>query len=370
MKSLSSLEIHYLVEEMQSLVGNRIDTIYQLNDHDFIFQIYVTSQGKKQLRVLLPGLICIVSEKPATPESPPSFCLYLRKHLAQARILRVYQRPRDRIVEIHVEKFVENAKRTLIVILEFFSKGNIILADSEYHILSMLRADPKQKKGETYSSITTESPFETMNLSTWNQQLSTETLGVFLARTGGLGNTYAEELCARASVSPDQKSISEKQLAVIRREYESIFHQHSSRYVYASPDGKILDATPFKLQKYTQSSRQLLSYNEALVEYLKSAITDTQLAPLQSKKKTKYLTIIQKQEEHIQEWEREIIENQQIANALYIHYESYKNLLSSFNKARKENSIDELKKKITSASVVQDIKPQKKTLIIESEYVK
>src|SRR3989338_8518179 len=53
-QELSSLELHRIVAELQTLVGGRIDKIYQPEKGELLFQIYKQGHGKRVLRVM-PG---------------------------------------------------------------------------------------------------------------------------------------------------------------------------------------------------------------------------------------------------------------------------------------------------------------------------
>ena len=62
MKSqISSVDLHYLIEEMQFLVGGRIDKIYHPKKEELLFQFHVTSKGKQILRIL-SGKFMFLSE--------------------------------------------------------------------------------------------------------------------------------------------------------------------------------------------------------------------------------------------------------------------------------------------------------------------
>ena len=132
----SSLELSCLIKEFQVLIGGKIDKIYQQksNKREFLFRMHVPSHGKKQLRVIAPGFIYLSEYKQEFTDSPPGYCTFLRKHLGNARIEAVRQVNFERIVEI-----IFDAKEgKLILIIELFSKGNIILCKEDYTIISPL----------------------------------------------------------------------------------------------------------------------------------------------------------------------------------------------------------------------------------------
>src|SRR4030043_2301249 len=103
MKSeLTSLDLYYLVKEFQQLVGARVDKIYEQSEDKkyFLLVFHKPSLGKLMLRIHLPNLAYLTEYKQAFPETPPGFCVFLRKHLAGGKIKEVRQKGFDRILEI------------------------------------------------------------------------------------------------------------------------------------------------------------------------------------------------------------------------------------------------------------------------------
>ena len=135
MKSeLSGIDIHFLVDEFQSLLSGKMDQIYQRDKDEFIFQVHVPNVGKKILRIIPGSLIYIASEKSQMPMRPPAFCIYLRKYLKGSRIRAIKQLSFERIIEFDLE--TKDQKYKLIV--ELFSKGNIVVCDEDYNIFSAM----------------------------------------------------------------------------------------------------------------------------------------------------------------------------------------------------------------------------------------
>ena len=100
---LSSIDLHFLVDEFQALVGGKLDQIYQKAKEEFIFRIHIPNIGKRLLRIVPGSLIYLASEKGEMPERPPGFCVYLRKYLKNARIRSIRQIDAERILEFDIE---------------------------------------------------------------------------------------------------------------------------------------------------------------------------------------------------------------------------------------------------------------------------
>ena len=92
--------------------------------------------------------LCFTNKK-ETPTRPSGFWMLLRKYLANAFIKSIYQKESERIVVFELEK---NEKFYLII--ELFSKGNLVLTDERYMIIGTLEwqkwKDRVVKPKETY----------------------------------------------------------------------------------------------------------------------------------------------------------------------------------------------------------------------------
>ena len=82
-KELSSIDLIYIVKEIQELVNAKIDQIYQASKKDVILQLHVTGKGKQLLRIM-PGFVYIAKQKPEMPEKLIGFCTILRKYLGNS----------------------------------------------------------------------------------------------------------------------------------------------------------------------------------------------------------------------------------------------------------------------------------------------
>lgn len=123
-----------VARELQSvLAGGKIEKIYQPESDEIIlhvhagrerYQLYLSSNSSHARMHLTEG-------PAANPQTPPSFCMLLRKHIQGGRINEILQKDSERIVEITVDTvnelgFTVNKK----LIVEIMGKhSNIILVD-------------------------------------------------------------------------------------------------------------------------------------------------------------------------------------------------------------------------------------------------
>ena len=141
---LDALCLASVVQELNDEVaGGRVDKIYQPVRDELI----LTVRGKSgNVRLLLsanstrprPQLTQVPREN---PETPPMFCMLMRKHLTGARLLSMEQVPMERVVWLRFEATDELGDRVeRRLVLEAISRrANLILVDADGRILDCIR---------------------------------------------------------------------------------------------------------------------------------------------------------------------------------------------------------------------------------------
>jgi len=141
---LDSITVTALAEELRGrLTGAKIDKVQQ-PERDTIL-LTLRGQGGNFRLVLCGGVgnarVHLTEASYENPAQPPMFCMLLRKHLLGARIARIEQPERERILIFHLDAYDElgtAVKKKLAV--EMIGRGtNIILVDGEEHIIDCLR---------------------------------------------------------------------------------------------------------------------------------------------------------------------------------------------------------------------------------------
>lgn len=134
---MTALDVRATVEEMRAkLIGLRLLNLYDLSSKMFLFKF---GQGENKQSVLLENgvrlhLTDLVREKPRVPSQ---FTLKLRKHVRAWRLDSITQLQHDRTVDLCFG--VASTSGSFHIIIELFSKGNVILTDHEYNIMMLLR---------------------------------------------------------------------------------------------------------------------------------------------------------------------------------------------------------------------------------------
>ena len=132
-----------LHELRETVTGGKIDKIYQPSRDEVIFHMRTGSGNVKLLLSAHPAhpraqLTGITREN---PDSPPMFCMLLRKYLTGARLLELSQPPLERLAEFRFETLNELGDRVeRRLILECIGRrSNLILLDGEGRITDCMR---------------------------------------------------------------------------------------------------------------------------------------------------------------------------------------------------------------------------------------
>ena len=125
------------------LIGGRIYKIYQPETDELLL---IIKNQKDTHRLLLSAsaslpLVYFTSENKANPMTAPNFCMLLRKHISNGRIVDITQPGLERIVEIwieHLNEMGDLCRKKLII--EIMGKhSNIIFLDDKNMIIDSIK---------------------------------------------------------------------------------------------------------------------------------------------------------------------------------------------------------------------------------------
>jgi len=309
-EALSSVDIAVIVEELQDLLGAKVEKVYQ-REREIILRLHAHLEGKRleaygssvDLVLEAGRRIHLTKYRMEMPKTPTSFAMLLRKHLKGGRIRSIKQRDFDRIVEICVER--ADGRRTLV--LELLPRGNLLLLDENGRILQPL-------KRETFTTRTLlpgklyEAPPSKLNpLTTTQEDLrklfiatnaehrrkrgkSREVVKVLATETG-LGGLYAEEVCLRAGVDKKKSAemLSDEEIRAIydaiREIFQSIIERDISKIkphivFEANKEGEKVEESkekrggvavqvlPFELRRFEGCEKEFFpTFNDAVDEF-------------------------------------------------------------------------------------------------------
>ncbi|HSH36174.1 Rqc2 family fibronectin-binding protein [Schnuerera sp.] len=236
--SLDGIVTRAIVNELNStILGGRVDKIYQHEKDEILINIYNKGKNRKLLisassnnpRIHLTNYI------KSNPSSPPMFCMLLRKHLSGGIILNIEQFYMDRIIFIDISSIDElgNAteKRLIVEIMGKYS--NIILIDKNtFKIIdSIKRVTPDMSRvrqvlpGIEYNHPHQNNKINPLELNEEQflhlidqENGKKQIYKFFYSNYIGLGPLVSKEICFQANIDIDRPIAS-----LIAKEKEEIF---------------------------------------------------------------------------------------------------------------------------------------------------
>ena len=140
-----------IISELQPAVESRIEKLYQPSADELVLLLRKKGFSARLLITVRSGAarIHFTEERPENPETPPMFCMLLRKHFSSAKLLSVSRRGFERIVELTFQSVNEMGdKVTLKMVCELIgNQSNIIILNGEGKIIDALkRSDISAKR--------------------------------------------------------------------------------------------------------------------------------------------------------------------------------------------------------------------------------
>ena len=145
--AFDGIVIANLVHDLnQKIVGGRISKIAQPEKDELLFTI---KGNRENLRLLISAnaslpLVYFTENNKPSPLTAPNFCMLLRKHIANGRILSVTQPEMERIIRIEIEHLDElgDLRRKYLIVELMGKHSNIIFCDENDMILDSIKHIP------------------------------------------------------------------------------------------------------------------------------------------------------------------------------------------------------------------------------------
>ncbi|BFZ07429.1 hypothetical protein BsWGS_10468 [Bradybaena similaris] len=130
----STADIIVIIQELKRFLTMRVINVYDIDNKTYLIRV---GKPDEKTVILLESGIRLHSTEFDWPKNPaPSgFSMKLRKHLKGRRLESVAQLGVDRIVDLQFG----SGEAAYHVILELYDRGNMVLTDHEYTILTLLR---------------------------------------------------------------------------------------------------------------------------------------------------------------------------------------------------------------------------------------
>ncbi len=352
--SLSSLELHYLVRELQALVGARFDKAYQgMGDRkrDVTLQFQKKDEGRKLLHVMLPGFLCAVEEKPSYDVTPGPFAVFLRKHVGNARVIGLRQRSFDRILEF----VLENKDGQFFLILELLPPGNALLLNKDGKVINLLEPQRHGQRvlrgGVVYEPPPVMFDTKTANVNEVAERLfatTKDSIVKAVASDLGLGGEYAEEACARAGIDKLRKDLTKVEVATVAQAVKDLFELDLAPVVV---DGC---AYPFTLE-LKAGGTTFDSFSAALATLAPETVAVVSKEQ-PKRQKLKSGDVVKQQEAAHRALLTAADENQRKAELIYEHYQEVSQLLAAITEARKKRTWQQVKEEFKDRAVIDEEK--------------
>ena len=236
-----------LVREMNDkLLGGRLYKIAQPEEDELFITI---KNSKEQYRLLLSAsaslpLVYILQDNKPSPLTAPNFCMLLRKHISNGRIVSVTQPGLERIIRFeieHLDEMGDLCKKFLIVELMgkhsniIFCDENDVIIDSIKHIPAYVSSVREVLPGRPYfipSTTGKHNPLE-INGDAFRAIMSDKPMpvskGLYSSFTG-ISPVSAEEICHLASIDGDSPSncMTEPELTHLYGTFHNVMEDISS----------------------------------------------------------------------------------------------------------------------------------------------
>jgi predicted ribosome quality control (RQC) complex YloA/Tae2 family protein len=387
MKAMSNVDIYAISSELtRQLKDARFQKAYQPSKDTVLIRFHIPGSGRRDV-VFQAGLrVHTTQYPPLNPKVPPNFPMLLRKYLSGATVSEVRQHHFDRILEIEFQK---EHKFTLII--ELFSKGNIILLDEEGQIILPLKRKLWQDRRITSKETYKYPPERGINpLHAGKDELkqlfenSTTDIIRTLAKSG-FGGLYAEEIVLRTDVDKDKEAseITDEELDSIYNSLREVFDPllNDDFHPQIVTDEKE-DVLPLDLKIYENYSKKTFtSFNDAADEFY-SSIVGEDIKKVQediwSAEVGKFEKRLRIQSESLDKFQKTVLESKVKGNLIYSHYQEIEAVLNIIEQAREKYSWLEIikiikdarKKKAKGTEIVESIdKMGNITLILEGQRI-
>lgn len=355
-QEMSSVDVAAVVRELRPrLLDAKIGKIYQHSQDEVRIGLHIFKEGRTNLVIEAGRRLHLTKYPGIAPKFPQSFPMLLRKYLSGGRIIDISQYDFDRIIEMHIRRGEDKT----ILLIELFSKGNIVLLDSEKRIILPLKSlsfkDRKIKGGEPYELPQAQLSPVTATLNELKEMFSRSDSDVVrtMATRMNIGGQYAEELCLRAGIEKSTPASQLQDAAPVLNAMKEVFKPLNTPHIVFE-NAKAIDVLPFELSQYKKNEKKYFgTFNEALDEYFSRREEVKKEGAKELKKEKPALEYrLQKQMQALQKFKEEEGKLVHRGELIYANYQACEGILKAIRDARdKGYSWDEIKSILKSSDM-------------------
>lgn len=271
----------------RELLNSKIYKVFMPNPHALLLLVRRTRDTNALLADMNGGspALYIPEQLPENPETPPTFCMLLRKHLEEGRITRITQSGLDRIITLEIDMLGASSKIiTKKLIFELTGKNsNIILTQDDIIIDSLKHVGAAQSSyraiqpGKPYVApppqsglnLLTATPADIVQAA--NAVPAASFLKAFIGATTGIGKATAQELLQAADIVPQEVRLDNASctaLADVIAKLQSRLNAAEQQPVYAlisrTNQVKTILTLPPQLLEQGMHAREFANINSAI----------------------------------------------------------------------------------------------------------
>ena len=242
--AFDGITVAALVQELkQNLTGGRIAKIAQPEADELLLTIK-TPEGLRRLYISASAslpLIYLTTDNKPSPMTAPNFCMLLRKHIGNGRIINVSQPKLERIIHLDIEHLDEMGdlcqKKLIIEIMGkhsniIFCDNHGMIIDSIKHVSAQMSSVREVLPGREYFIPDTMEKLDPLstNEDTFSQMLSSRPMplskAIYTSFTG-ISPVVAEEICYLAGIDSfvSAKDLSKDMLIHLYRQFHYYMEQ-------------------------------------------------------------------------------------------------------------------------------------------------
>lgn len=347
MKAMSNVDVYAICRELGELLKDaRVQKAYQPTKDTVLIRFHVPGKGRVDVIFQAGFRVHTTQYPPQNPKIPPNFPMLLRKYIKGGTVKGVTQHNFDRILKIDIQK-----ENKFSLIIELFSKGNIILLDESGQIILPLKRklwqDRKISSKEEYKYPPERgiNPLE-IDKSQLKELFMTSERDLIRTLAGnGLGGLYAEEVVLRSGVEKTKNAsdVTDEELDSLQNAITEVFKPLKT-YNFSPQiiSGKKNDVLPLNLKKYEEfENKTFETYNEAADEFYSSIVGKDivqEHEQVWSGEVGKFEKRLSLQLETLDKFKKTVEESKIKGEAIYSNYQRIQNILDIIKEAREKHS--------------------------------
>jgi len=352
-KEFTSFDVAAAVRELkEAILDSRVNNVYQLDDKTLLLRLHKRDMPALRLVLEAGRRLNLTSYALEKPETPPAFCMALRKYLRNGWLTSIEQYEFERVVT-----FTFKTKEGKVqLILELFGDGNVILVAENGRILQALNYKRMRDRDILRDEAFQFAPSSGRNPFKVNREELLEGLKTYgdieivraIARFLGVGGIYAEEILLEAGIDKTKQcsALRESDVNAVFDKLQNLLSQTMSGAlqpcVVLDNTGSFSSVAPFMLKQYESMDVKLQpynSFNEALDEfYARVTAVEKALAGVEvdslGREAERLRRIIVDQEKTLVDSSKKIERDRRIGGTIYVHLNELQILIDKFSKGK------------------------------------